>query len=829
MVKINPQILSVLEKEGISSFYPPQEKAIDAAIKGENIIVSIPTASGKTLISEVLMLQKLLRSKEKKALYLCPLRALAYEKKKEFTKRWGQLGIKVGMAVGDLDQKAFWVFNNDIIILTNEKTDSLLRMKPELIKDISVVVVDEIHLINDKTRGITLEFLITRLKTINPEIQFVGLSATIQNGFELANWLDAKHITSDWRPVELKEGFYLANSSQIHFNDETTRRIVELQGYEAYISLAVDMIKDGGQVLVFNSSRRNAEAAALKLSRVVRKFLDTNAKTSLGKLVEEFKKKYNDDLKSTRNLLEAIDGGVAFHHAGIDSKKLDFIAEGFNNKHIKVISCTPTLAAGVNTPARRVIIRSLYRYSGEDGMKPIPIIEYKQIAGRAGRPGYDPYGEVVILGKNPQKLAEDAISFIQNDPEAIISKLGDETHLQKHILGLISSCEASTLVEINQFIKNTFYYEQKINSKSALHTVTNIKEKKVYKKKIKAPMAHARYNVGKPIDPLGLSSTASFGDTTFGSAFDLLEEKKSQNLISGLPIKEFDAETTISIDNEISTKIEQTIDYFLEYNLIMGEDGVERVITTKIGKIVSQLYLSPADWIEIMQSLKNMGKNGGGPQNILTWLFELTKLDSIYKPYVRQNDYILIEQFFVRNREFFYFDGENRNFSDILYQEFGTQLKLTMILYFWTDETSIQEIAENFNIGAGDLHRYIETSVWLGRAFHQIYYAIEGLNFEYDFTGFNTQIRYGVRASLLPFISLRGIGRIRARKLYQAGFRTLMDLKTSSTDKISAVPLIGNKIAQNIKDQLLDTKKYIKTNFTVEKPIMKKRGLDAFF
>jgi len=195
---LHNQIITLLKKRKITQFYPPQWKAIKPGLEGNNLVVSIPTASGKTLIAEIIALQRFLKASEeskkdskkrKKILYLCPLKALANEKHKEFKKPWGDLGIRVGISTSDIDQNDFRVFFNDLIILTNEKADSLIRSNPKLIENIQMVICDEIHLINDDSRGITLEFLLTRLMTLNPNIQIVGLSATIKNANELAEWL----------------------------------------------------------------------------------------------------------------------------------------------------------------------------------------------------------------------------------------------------------------------------------------------------------------------------------------------------------------------------------------------------------------------------------------------------------------------------------------------------------------------------------------------------------------------------------------------------------------------------------------------------------------
>lgn len=204
---IDPVILNVLQKEQISDLRPAQEKAIDAGLlDGKNLLVCTPTASGKTLIAELAALNCIL-SKKAKAVYIVPLKALAHEKFRDFKRKWGSL-CQVAITVGDLDQDEPNLQTKDLIICTAEKLDALMRHHAPWVKEVGCVVVDEIHLLNDPGRGPTLEILITMLKQVSKNIQFLGLSATIGNPQELADWLDASLVTDDWRPVPLYKGVY---------------------------------------------------------------------------------------------------------------------------------------------------------------------------------------------------------------------------------------------------------------------------------------------------------------------------------------------------------------------------------------------------------------------------------------------------------------------------------------------------------------------------------------------------------------------------------------------------------------------------------------------
>ena len=204
--KLPKQVYDILSKE-IKKLRPAQEKAIKKGLfEGKNLLVCTPTASGKTLIAEFAALKSILENNGK-VVYIVPLRALANEKYKDFTNRYGKL-IKIALSIGDLDSADPYLIDYDFIITTSEKLDSLTRHHAPWLKLIRVVVIDEIHLMNDPSRGPTLEILITVLREILPKAQFLGLSATIGNPKELASWLNAETVIDKWRPVKLHEGIY---------------------------------------------------------------------------------------------------------------------------------------------------------------------------------------------------------------------------------------------------------------------------------------------------------------------------------------------------------------------------------------------------------------------------------------------------------------------------------------------------------------------------------------------------------------------------------------------------------------------------------------------
>lgn len=215
-IGVPSEIKEVLAKEGIVELRPAQEKAIKAGVlDGQNILVCTPTASGKTLIAELVGCKNIISGKGK-IIYIVPLVALANEKHKEFKRKYGKL-FKIALSVGDFDSSDSYLIDYDFIICTAEKLDSLIRHHAPWLKYVSAVVIDEIHLLNDVSRGPTLEILITVMKQILEKVQIIGLSATIGNPLELATWLDGVLVQDDWRPVPLKKGVY--HDGEIEFAD----------------------------------------------------------------------------------------------------------------------------------------------------------------------------------------------------------------------------------------------------------------------------------------------------------------------------------------------------------------------------------------------------------------------------------------------------------------------------------------------------------------------------------------------------------------------------------------------------------------------------------
>ena len=445
--------IEFLKSQGYKKLYPPQADSVKSGLlDGKSILVSAPTASGKTLIAMLAMISYLSKNNGK-VIYLSPLRALAAEKFSEFKKlEKVALGkkIKVSISTGDYENIEKNLEKSDVLILTNEKMDSIIRHGMEWVEEIGLVIADEVHLIGDENRGPTLEMILTQLKLLETNPQIVGLSATITNSNEIADWLGCILVKNDWRPVPLSEG--VCDAGEVTMNDGKVFS-VERSICGTPIDLGVQSVKEGGQSLIFAETRNRSKSLATKAADAIsqileKKDLEELQKTSKKILLE------NEHTELIKTLAFLVKKGVAFHHAGLNQNCRQTIETEFRKGTIKLLSSTPTLAAGVNLPARRVVISNINRYNAKVGAnRPISILEYKQLCGRAGRPQYDDYGEAIIVGNGNTEALIDY--YINGEPEPIISKITDDKSLRTHILSVIVTHPGIKKDEILEFFLQT--------------------------------------------------------------------------------------------------------------------------------------------------------------------------------------------------------------------------------------------------------------------------------------------------------------------------------------------------------------------------------------
>ena len=317
-------------------------------------------------------------------------------------------------------------------------------------------MADEIHLIGEMSRGPTLELLLSRVRRLLPKAQMLGLSATIRNVEEIAEWLDAVPVVSEWRPVCLKEGVFY--DGVIEFSDGSTKD-VERRFESPQLNLADDTLGEGGQVLIFTFRRRTAVSQAVRLAQLTEKYLGKNERQRLSDLCSYILSRERNVV--TEKLTAVLAKGVAFHHAGLSHTVRKAIEDAFRSNLVKAVVATPTLAAGVNLPARRVIIADRHKYNVELGVyEEISVMEYKQMAGRAGRPKYDRVGEAILIARTLDEAEYLMEEYVRAQPERILSRLSSERALRSQLLAEIASGLASTKSDLRETLNHTLFAVQ---------------------------------------------------------------------------------------------------------------------------------------------------------------------------------------------------------------------------------------------------------------------------------------------------------------------------------------------------------------------------------
>ncbi|WP_440772412.1 ATP-dependent DNA helicase [Natronorubrum sp. DTA28] len=716
--------------EGIEELYPPQAEAVEAgATDGESLVAAVPTASGKTMIAALSMLSAVERGG--KALYIVPLRALASEKKAEF-EAYEQFGVTTGVTTGNYESTSEWLATKDIIVATSEKVDSLVRNGADWLSDLTCVVSDEVHLIDDRNRGPTLEVTLAKLRRLNPAMQTVALSATVGNADEIADWLDAALVDTDWRPIDLRMGVHYGNA--LNFDDGSTREVPVEGSEKQEAALVRDILQEGGSSLVFVNSRRNAEAAASRLGQVSSRELDGDEREALVDLAEEIRE--DSDTETSKDLADCVERGAAFHHAGLSSTQRTLVEDAFRDRLLKVISATPTLAAGVNTPARRVIVRDWRRFDpSAGGMSPLDVLEVHQMMGRAGRPGLDPYGEAVLLAKSHDESEELFDRYVWADPEAVRSKLAAEPALRTHVLATIASGFARTREGLLEFLEATLYASQSTEA-GRLERVTD------------DVLDYLERNdfIERERDGSETSEESDDGGA-FTSAADLAAQREA--------------------------KREETLE------------------ATSLGHTVSRLYLDPMSAAEIVHGLER-----AEDRPTALGLYQLvSRTPDMYELYLRSGeDETFGELYYEREAELL--GDRPSEYEEDRFEDWLAALKTGKLLEDWASEEDEERLTERYKIGPGDLRGKVDTAEWLLGAAESLAAEIDS-EWTVAVREARARVEHGVSEELLELVSVGGVGRKRARQLYAVGIEEPADLRSADKGVVLGA-LKGEKTAENI-------------------------------
>jgi helicase len=519
-------------------------------------------------------------------------------------------------------------------------------------------------------------------------------------------------VTTDWRPVPLKEGVF--STGEVQFKDGSARRISEETGRPA-LDIALESVRNGGQALVFTETRRTAVQFGKKSSEALHGRLTNTQRRILGNLARKVMST-GEKTRLSELLAEQVRSGAGFHHAGLATAHRRIVEDAFKAGHLKILAATPTLAAGVNLPARTVVISSYERYEPGYGRYPISVLEYKQYSGRAGRPTYDSYGESILVAKTADEQEYLMERYVCAEPEKIRSRLSAENVLRPHVLSTIATGFAHSEEGLYDFFSGTFYAQQ--------------------------------------------------------------NDLKSLKLKVGGILKFLAEEGMVKIESR-------------------------NISPTRFGRRVSELYIDPISAVVIREGLYSRPSR----------LTEISLLQLIAhtpditpKPRPRGTESEILSVYADEHSSELTFKSPGP-WDEVLsyqqdYDDFLAELRCVMVLEEWIRETSEDDILRNHRFEPGDLLRLTQTSEWLMYATEELAKLFEHKDLIKPIKLLKMRIRSGVKEELVELAQLEGVGRVRARMLYNSGFHTISDLRKASLGALTVVPTIGIAMAKKIKDQV---------------------------
>ncbi len=490
--------------------------------------------------------------------------------------------------------------------------------------------------------------------------------------------------------------------------------------------LALETLEKDKQALIFVPTRASAEKTAEDISKLTSAILP--------ELEKEVLRVVSSPTKQCRRLSLCVRKGVAFHHSGLTSEQRDLVEREFRQGKIKVICATPTLAAGISTPAFRVIIKSLKRFSEQWGQDWIPVLEYLQMAGRAGRPEFESYGEAISIAKDEREKEEIEERYLNGEPEEIYSKMAVEPVLRTYLLSLISSGIIGDATSLKDFFSHTFWAHQ-------------------------------------------------FKD--WPKLEGILE--KMLQLLEAWQLVQVSGDTKKDLSPG---------DFVIASH--MAQMGVRKLHPTRLGKRVSELYLDPLTAKHLLDGLNNFT----GEQKVFA-LLQLIAHTLEMRPQLRvkAKEEEWIQEKLVQNYAHL-LEKEPSNF-DAEYGEFMDSLKTALFLEEWINEVDEDYLLEKYDIRPGEIRVKLDIADWLlyaceelGKIFGMEHTALG------EISKLRVRVKYGAKEELLTLLKVRGIGRIRARKLVQNGIKDLGGLK--KVDITSLGQILGKAVAEEVKKQLGD-------------------------
>uniref|UniRef100_A0A4W2ETI5 Helicase POLQ-like n=1 Tax=Bos indicus x Bos taurus TaxID=30522 RepID=A0A4W2ETI5_BOBOX len=714
--------------KGIEKLYEWQHTCLTlkSVQERKNLIYSLPTSGGKTLVAEILMLQELL-CRRRDVLMILPYVAIVQEKISGLS----SFGIELGFFVEEYagSKGKFPPIKRrekkSLYIATIEKGHSLVNSLIETgrISSLGLVVVDELHMIGEGTRGAILEMTLAKILYTSKTTQIIGMSATLNNVEDLQKFLQAEYYTSQFRPVELKE--YLKINDTIYEVDsraENGMTFSRLLNYkysdtlkkmdpDHLVALVTEVIPSYS-CLVFCPTKKNCENVAEMICKSLSKEYLKHKEKEKQEVIQNLKNVSGGNL--CRVLRHTIPFGVAYHHSGLTSDERKLLEEAYSTGVLCLFTCTSTLAAGVNLPARRVILRA--PYVAKEFLKRN---QYKQMIGRAGRAGIDSVGESILILQEKDK--QQVLQLISKPLENCYSHLVQEftKGIQTLFLSLIGLKIATNLDDIYRFMSGTFFgVQQKVL----------LKEKSLWE----ITMESLRYLTEK-----GLLQK----DTMCGSK----EEFQNNFHITKLGRASFKG----------------TID--LAYCDILYRDLKKGLEGLMLESLLHLIYLTtPYDMAS---------------QCDPDWMIYFRQFNQLSPAEQNVAALVGVSENFIGKK------ASGQAIRKKVDKNIVNRLYLSFILYTLLKETNIWSVSEKFNMPRG----YIQSLLSAAAAFSScVLHFCEELEEFWVYRALlgelTKKLTYCVKAELIPLMEVTGVLEGRARQLYNAGYKSLTHLANANPE-----------------------------------------------
>ncbi|XP_036070421.1 helicase POLQ-like isoform X2 [Oryzias melastigma] len=710
---------------GIQKLYDWQEACLnlDCVQQRRNLIYSLPTSGGKTLVAEILILRELL-CRRKDCLLILPYISLVQEKVRGLASLGLELDFLVEEYAGSRGRfpPVRRRSQTSLYVATIEKAHGLVNSLIEngRLENLGLLVVDELHMLGEGSRGAVMEMTVAKVQHLSRNTQIIGMSATLGNIQELQAFLRAELYSSDFRPVQLKEFVKVGDSIyEVDPTEESGFRFSRLLPFkyssamqkvdpDHIIALVTEVIP-AHSCLIFCPTKKNCENVAVMICKYLKRDFLRHQEAEKSRLLQDLRDGGGGSMCPV--LQRTVPYGVAYHHSGLTTEERRLLEEAFSHGVLCLLSCTSTLAAGINLPARRVILRS-------------PLVateflrrsQYKQMVGRAGRAGMDSVGESVLILQEKDRSAAKAL--LSSPVEKCVSKLLEEDAkgLLTLILSLIGLNVAASLQQLQDFLQGTLLsvQQQQLCTDCSLQDV-----------------------VLRCIHTLSHKDLITAAD---GHAPTLQVTRLGRAAYKG--------------------GVDLTVCHLLYKDLRGGLDGL------LLSSFLHLLYLvTPYDLL---------------PQCSPNWMIFLRQFTSLSAAEQKMLAAIGVPESLVARK------AAGQTVKKGVDAAPARRMYLALVLLCLLKETSVWGVAERFQLSRGFVQTLLSSAAaFCSCALHFTEELEELWPFRSLLLALTQRLTYCVKAELVPLMEVAGVMEARAKQLYNAGYRTLTHLANADPAVLS--------------------------------------------